>query len=76
MKLNDYNKLEKMLSEVNETLEMIYEEIDTSVCDHNWENVKEIESWNENFCDIMFRLKSLEEELIFTFKIKIKIKAG
>ena len=70
MKLNDYIKLEKMLNEANETLEMIYEEIDTSICDYEWENKKEIESWNENFVDIMFRLKSLEEDLIYTFKIE------
>ena len=70
MKYNDYNKLKKMLNEVNETLEMIYEEIDTSVCDYECENKGEIGYWSKNFVDIMFRLKSLEEELIFTFKIE------
>lgn len=60
MKANEWFKLEDLLKNALENLEMANEEIDTS----------EDENWSSFLNETLERIRCLKEEMIFTFKIE------
>lgn len=60
MKMNDYEKQENCLRKAFEVLMEAYETVDTS----------EDESWSNEYSKVIEEIHSLEEQMIFTFRIE------
>lgn len=60
MKMNDYRKQEDCLIKAYEILMEAYKSVDTS----------EDEIWSYDYSKVIEQIRSLEEQMIFTFKIE------